>query len=45
MTDWGSSLSDRKLAPHEDVQFDIALKPRAHHMVGRLRHLFLVVKS
>jgi hypothetical protein len=34
MADWGSPLPTRKLAPHEDVRFDSALKPRAHHMAG-----------
>lgn len=34
MADWGSPLPTRKLAPYEDVQFDRALQPRAHRMVG-----------
>lgn len=35
ITDWGSPLPTRKLSPHDDVHFDPALKPRAHHMVGK----------
>ncbi|KAJ5679481.1 fumarylacetoacetate hydrolase [Penicillium macrosclerotiorum] len=34
MADWGSPLPTRKLAPHEDVQFDPALQPRAHRMTA-----------
>ena len=34
MANWGSPLPTRKLNPHEDVQFDPSLKPRAHRMAG-----------
>lgn len=39
MADWGSPLPTRKLAPHEDVQFDVALQPRAHRMPGKFSFL------
>lgn len=34
ITKWGSPLPTRNLTPHDDVQFDPALKPRAHRMPG-----------
>lgn len=35
MANWGSPLPTRKLAPHDDVCFDLSLKPREHRMVGK----------
>lgn len=39
---WGTPLPTRKLSPHNDIQFDPVLKPRAHRMACKVVRLICV---